>query len=150
MNFFERLMQSLRRFFYGRYGGDTFNIFLLVLSFLFLYIPYVRLLSYPILGYALFRTFSRNTDKRRAEQAWFQKNIGRHIGKVFRIVKNVTMSIVNWFKRKKSLYKTVQAQKKDYVFFKCKKCGNMLRVPKNKGKLRITCPVCKTVSEKKT
>lgn len=32
--------------------------------------------------------------------------------------------------------------KKDYKYFRCKKCKNKLRVPRGKGKIEITCPAC--------
>lgn len=31
------------------------------------------------------------------------------------------------------------AQRKDFVFFKCPGCGTMIRVPRGKGKIHITC-----------
>lgn len=150
MSFFEKLKVSLQKFFYGRYGGDAFNLFLLVVSFVFMYIPYVRLLSYPILIYIIFRTLSKNSEKRRAELFWYNKNIGNYLKKVLSIIYQFFAGVVVWFKRKRTTYKQIQSQKNDFAFFKCKSCGNMLRVPKNKGKIRITCPVCKASVEKKT
>ena len=34
------------------------------------------------------------------------------------------------------------AQKRYYRFYKCPRCGVTTRVPKGKGKIRITCPRC--------
>jgi len=36
---------------------------------------------------------------------------------------------------------------KDFKFFECPSCGHTLRVPKGKGKVRITCPNCQTKFE---
>ena len=33
-------------------------------------------------------------------------------------------------------------QHKAYRIFKCKGCGRRIRVPKGKGKVEITCPLC--------
>lgn len=41
-------------------------------------------------------------------------------------------------------------QRKYYLFLKCPKCNKTLRLPKNKGKLQVTCPVCKFEFLKKT
>ncbi|MBM7615800.1 RNase P subunit RPR2 [Alkaliphilus hydrothermalis] len=30
----------------------------------------------------------------------------------------------------------------DYTIMGCKECGTRMRVPKNKGKIKITCPNC--------
>jgi len=30
----------------------------------------------------------------------------------------------------------------DYTVFSCEKCGTRMRVPKNKGKIIVTCPKC--------
>lgn len=37
-----------------------------------------------------------------------------------------------------------------YRRFKCPKCGTVCRVPKGRGKIRITCPNCKEQFVKKT
>lgn len=39
---------------------------------------------------------------------------------------------------------------RDNRYFKCPKCRQMVRVPKGKGKLSITCPRCKETFIKKT
>jgi predicted RNA-binding Zn-ribbon protein involved in translation (DUF1610 family) len=41
-------------------------------------------------------------------------------------------------------------QRKQYVFFQCPKCNKNLRLPKNKGKLQVKCPVCGFAFFKKT
>ncbi len=33
---------------------------------------------------------------------------------------------------------------KTHKIYKCKSCGQTLRVPKGKGKVKVTCPVCKS------
>ena len=34
------------------------------------------------------------------------------------------------------------SQRKDYKIFKCKGCGRNIRVPRGKGKIEVTCPMC--------
>ena len=40
--------------------------------------------------------------------------------------------------------------KRQYKYFKCKECGQQLRVPRKKGKIEITCPKCRHTFIKKT
>ena len=40
--------------------------------------------------------------------------------------------------------------KRQYRYYKCKECGQELRVPKGKGKIEITCPKCHHSFIKKT
>lgn len=41
-----------------------------------------------------------------------------------------------------SLQKKRYAMRKEYRIFACKGCGQHIRVPKKKGKVEVTCPVC--------
>ncbi len=40
--------------------------------------------------------------------------------------------------------------RKDYKIFKCKVCGRNIRVPRGKGKIEVTCPVCKNKTVHRT
>ena len=82
-----RFKMALMRFMSGRYGTDKLNMVLLTAGLifslvgLFVRLPLLNLccmlLSYGLLGYSLFRTFSRNTYKRYQENhrflLWKQK-----------------------------------------------------------------------------
>lgn len=41
-----------------------------------------------------------------------------------------------------SLQKKRFAMRKEYRIFTCRGCGQHIRVPKKKGKVEVTCPVC--------
>lgn len=41
-------------------------------------------------------------------------------------------------------------QRKTHRFFKCPECGVTVRVPKGKGKIKITCPKCKNAFVRNT
>lgn len=43
-----------------------------------------------------------------------------------------------------NLCKLQYEQRKEYRIFKCKSCGRNIRVPKGKGKIEVTCPLCGT------
>ena len=122
----------LQRVMTGRYGVDEYNRFLntvamvsLVLSILFNNIlgMIFWLLAIVSLVWSYFRMFSRNTYKRRAENSAY-------------------LTARYALTRKFSGLKQRLQQKKYYRFYKCPKCGITTRVPKGKGKIRITCPKC--------
>ena len=76
-----RFTMALQRFMMGRYGTDKLNMVLLVTGLvmtivsLFIHFPWVNLalmvVSYTLMGFAIFRTFSRNTYKRYRENQRF-------------------------------------------------------------------------------
>ena len=75
------IRRSLSRFMVGRYGGDQLNLFLIAL-YLILYVVFVltRLLVFELLGtvlliVSLFRSLSRNLERRRAENARFLQTV---------------------------------------------------------------------------
>ncbi len=69
---------------------------------------------------AFVRAFSRRLAQREAENGmfltWRQKK-----------------------EREKDARRERFSQRKDFVFFKCPGCGTMIRVPRGKGKIHITC-----------
>ena len=89
---FRRIGEAFRRFMYGRYGSDELNIGLLVTavivsllhSILTLFLcssrifativsPLLYLLILGLLGFNLFRAFSRNIYARQKENRWFRQ-----------------------------------------------------------------------------
>ena len=76
-----KLSAGLRRFMTGRYGTDKLNMYILgagvIVCLLTMLIPWpfvdlvLSLLSYVLMFWALFRTFSRNTYKRYQENRRF-------------------------------------------------------------------------------
>lgn len=92
MLMFRRFGESFRRFMYGRYGSDELNIALLIcalaisllntilslflrLNFVYSYFvsPALYLVMFALLGFGLFRTFSRNIYARQKENRWFRQ-----------------------------------------------------------------------------
>ena len=131
------ILNWLRRFMMGRYGGDALNLCLLVftfiLSFIFMFIPvyWVRLLLYLPLGWAVFRMLSRNIAARQRENRAFVGFFAR---------------ITGWFSKKRRRMQ----DKKTHRFFACPQCKQTVRVPKGKGKIEITCPRCHTTFIRKS
>ena len=88
-------------------------------------------LAAAVLVWSLMRSFSRKIDRRR-----------RELDRYLRIKK----PIVNFFKLRRNKWR----DRKTHVYFKCPKCKAMLRVPKGKGSIIVTCTRCRERIEKNT
>ena len=129
-NFFEKFMMFMQ----GRYGMDSLNGFILVLSFVIWTVNifvFNRLAHYIIMVVQLllvalfiFRMLSRNVTMRSAENRRFQK--------VYEPVKN-------WVQL---TYKRIR-DRKDYRYLKCPVCKAQLRVRNQKGEHGVRCPKCR-------
>ena len=132
-NFLYRISSALARFMYGRNGMDQLGIAVLMLYLILAIIqPVFRrwaavelilsIIAAALAVWALFRMFSRNLAKRRAENAkflsWWNPIKGRIAGARSR------------------------SKDKDHKYFTCKNCKTICRVPVGKGKIEITCPKC--------
>lgn len=120
-------MNWLKKFMYGRYGVDQLSMTLIVIGFIIsifsrtLRIP--PIISIIIFVLAYFRVFSKNINKRYLENQKFLKAVSP----ISTMYKKIKMRIKG---------------RKNYKYFKCKKCRQEIRVPKGKGKIRVTCPKC--------
>lgn len=139
----------LRNILNGRYGMDNLTLTLLFLSAILINIRYIKVIGVVLAGYAIYRVFSKNLNKRKQELQMFNKatsKVGRYLLPAGRIIDEGLRSTG----KKAIIYKTRLQQRKQYVFIKCFKCKNTLRLPRNKGNLNVTCPVCKSEFLKKT
>jgi hypothetical protein len=125
----ERIVAGLRAFMAGRYGTDKLNMAILgvgvVCSLITLFAtnPVVDLgltvVSYGLVIWAMFRSFSRQTYKRYQENRKFLMLIDR-------------------------------VKDRHHRYFECPRCRQIVRVPRGKGKIAITCPKCREKFIKKT
>lgn len=139
-----KIRNALARFMYGRNGVDQLNVALLW-GYLLLWIPQMILamtvgsvildLLLDLVRLAMvialfFRIFSRNLDRRRAENQWF----------------------VNGWWRMRSRFHGARERHADkaHKYFTCKNCKTICRVPVGKGKIIITCPKCGAQIQAKT
>ena len=134
---FEKLGYKMASFMYGRYGTDELSKLLMILSLILMvvsWIPSLALIYFLALAlmiWSLLRSFSRKIDKRRRELERY-----RRIKKPF----------TNFFKLSRNRWR----DRKTHVYFKCKKCRAVLRIPKGKGSIVVICTRCKDRIEKKT
>ena len=116
-------------FMYGRNGFDnlcnfiwTLCIILIVVN-LFVRSLIINAVETALMVYTIFRFMSKNVYKRQRENATYLKLKKKFTGP-FKLLRN------KWRDRKTHVYK------------KCKKCKNVLRLPKVKGKHTVNCPCC--------
>ncbi|MCR4772531.1 MAG: hypothetical protein K5855_09510 [Oscillospiraceae bacterium] len=116
----------------GRNGMDRLNIFIYVISAVLLIVSALvpgRLGSLfgaacmvgLILG--IFRFSSRNTVKRSAENQAYLRMTAK-------------------LRKSLGVRRTRFEQRKEYRFFKCPSCRNVMRVPRGKGRISVTCRRC--------
>ena len=126
----------------GRYGQDYFGRFLFFVAFgvsLLSYIPALRrgiYIAYAILLYEIYRFLSRNISARYRENEKFLRLFGS--------LRNGGLT------RGFGKLQNELRQRRTYCFFRCQGCGRKVRVPRGRGMLEITCPVCKTVMRRRT
>ena len=136
--FFRKIGNSFARLMYGRYGTDELSLVLLFLSLLLgllSNLPTVGwiflILSLTGMTFSLFRGFSKNIPRRRRELECYLK------------IKRAPQ-------KARQLRKNKKRDKKTHLYFKCPSCKAVLRVPKGKGEILVTCPRCQTKTPKKT
>ena len=134
MNVLQRIGNALARFMYGRNGPDQLGWCmiwgLIIVNAVSIFVgsgiagAVLRVVA-TILGVCvIFRLFSRNLYKRRAESAAFVEKVWNPVRSRFTSART-------------------QAKDKDHKYFTCPNCHAVCRVPKGKGNIIITCPRCR-------
>lgn len=121
----------------GRQGPDDLAVFsvnlaivLLVVN-IFVRVSWLSWVGLALILYAMFRIQSKNLGSRSKENAAFLKALG---------------PARPWIQNPRAAF----AEVKSYKHAKCASCGQRVRVPRGKGKLRVTCPKCHTKFEVKS
>ncbi len=131
------MREKLYRFMAGRNGMDQYCRFLsyaalaVVILNIFCRSAILWTIALLLIVYCDFRMLSRKLEKRRLENSRY-----------LRMSYKVTNGFRNWRDRQK--------QRKDFCFFRCPSCHAMLRVPRGKGRIRVTCRKCGNAFEKRT
>lgn len=124
-------MNSFRNFMMGRYGTDQLTLALLVVGMVLTFISntidlnFLISLTYIIFFICIYRTMSKNIPARQKENYRFLKYWN---------------PVMSWSKTKYNVIKS----SKDYKYFKCPNCKQVLRAPRGKGKISVTCQKCNT------
>ncbi|WP_311376073.1 hypothetical protein [Anaerococcus lactolyticus] len=116
-----------------KYGIDEYGIFLVWIAIVAVVVAYfmkstvLNGISSFIVIYAIYRTMSTNILKRSQENQIF--------------VENVIDPVKNIFNKDK--IKQGKSRDDSFEYISCPSCGQKLRIPKNKGKIKVRCPKCK-------
>ncbi len=135
-DFFDRLNEKTEIFMQGRYGTDELSTFLLTLGIILLLVSLFTPLAFLITSLVLIilsyvRTFSKNIYRRNKERELYFK------------ARNAVRGNLSVAKRR-------FRERKTHRYFKCRLCKTLLRVPRGRGKIEITCPKCKNRMRKKS
>ncbi len=123
---FDRKMAEAMR---GRYGSDELNnllnaiVLVLLIINIFAQQTWLLLIALALVVYVGWRIMSKNVEARRNENELFLDHAGR-----FR----------PWLRNPSAAFKEART----YKHAVCPVCGQKVRVPRGKGKLRVTCPKC--------
>ena len=134
---FDLFLEKLRRFMYGRYGGDSLNLALMIFGLILAFFSSVtgfwplNTLSYALYFYAIFRILSKNIPARQKEYYTFLK---------------VWTPVQKWFRIKKTAF----LERKQYKYFRCPNCRQYLRAPRGRGRILVTCQRCRKEFNQKT
>ncbi|MBR3318033.1 MAG: zinc ribbon domain-containing protein [Atopobiaceae bacterium] len=129
--------RSLSDWMSGRNGADALGICVFVVAVILIIINvFVRTFilsgfSLLLMIYVCWRMASRDVEAREVENVVFLDFVS---------------PIVPWFRHPGTAAKEL----KEYKHLQCPDCGQRVRVPRKKGKLRVTCPKCGTKFEAKS
>ena len=129
MRFFNQLSVKLRSWMSNRNGLDQLGMFTLmaglVLSLLgsILRVGTLSFLGLAVYIVTIFRMFSRNLEARRGENQ-----------KYIRLTGDWALKIRQFVRRQKN--------RKEYRYFKCPQCKQLLRLKRGCGEKEITCAKC--------
>ena len=129
MTFWQKIKLSIAKFMQGRHGADNLGMFTLlsglIISLLgsFTRIGLLSIIGLALYIFTLFRMFSRNHEKRMAENR-----------KYIELTSNWKTKVRQFSKRMKN--------RRDYKYFKCPECKVLLRTKRGSGEKDITCVRC--------
>ena len=134
MGFFQKIRNALCRFMYGRNGADQLGLVVIwtavAVNVVTIFVRHetahmiLTILGTVLTVIALFRIFSRNLPRRRAENAKFLEK-------------------VLWPIQRRKNAARQRRHDKTHKYFTCPSCGTVCHVPRGKGKIVITCPKCR-------
>lgn len=131
-----KIKYKLQRFFRNRYGADPLGLALVGTSLISSILASITriglfsIVSMIIMAYEIYRMFSKNYVKRRIENDHYMeyKTI---VQRRWKVIRN-------------------SLQDRNNHYYMCPKCHQIVRVPKGRGKIEITCPSCRNKFVKKS
>ena len=147
------------KFMKDRYGADELTIVLGIVGFilsligLIAQVLWLNWIAIVVIFVGVARGFSKNIDARRKENEAFVAatanvpGLGKFVaslggGTAAANASRAAGTSKEDFERAKRTAKKMWKGRKTTAYLKCPNCGQMLSVPKGKGKIRVTCPKC--------
>ena len=127
--FTAKLSAGLRNFMMGRYGTDRLNMVILSVGLVASLLSVI--LRAPVMDLVL-----------------FVLSYGMMFWAIFRTLSRNTYK--RYQENRKFLQLVGRIKDREHRYFDCPKCRQMVRVPRGKGKIAITCPRCREKFVKKT
>ena len=127
--FSAKLSARLRNFMMGRYGTDRLNMVILGVGLV------ASLLSVVLRAPAV-------------NMVLFLLSYGMMFWAIFRTLSRNTYK--RYQENRRFLQLVGRIKDREHRYFDCPKCRQMVRVPRGKGKISITCPRCREKFVKKT
>ena len=128
-NLFWKISAGLRRFMEGRYGTDRLNTAILIVG---VALALIRVfISAPVVSLTL----------------WLLSYI-LMFWAIFRMLSRNTYK--RYQENRKYLQLMDRIKDRQHRYYNCPRCHQVVRVPRGKGKIAITCPKCKEKFIKKT
>lgn len=130
------IRSKLQQFMYGRCGADQLSLFTLwtavILWAVYLFTGWIALyvISLVFIVVTFLRMFSRQLEKRRAENAKF-------------------MTLLRPLRRRLTALRN-RLKDKDHRYFRCPNCKQQMRAPRGKGRIQVTCRNCGITFEEKS
>ncbi len=149
-------MQKVREFMDGRYGADDLTCALGAVGVLIALIG--ALFKWSVLTWvaiivillAILRAFSKDFPARERENLKFRELTSKAPA-VDQVLDKLPFSRAGeQMARAGRTAKKVLVNRKTTMYFRCKNCGQILSVPRGKGRIRITCPKCGCQAEKRS
>ena len=131
-----KIRQKIQKFMYNKYGADQYGLFLVSAALIVSIIATITRLwmlsfvSWALMIYSFWRMFSTNYVKRRIENDKY-------------------MSIVIVLKRSWKVFVN-NIKDRNYHYYLCPHCHQMVRIPRGRGNVTITCPNCRKTFDKKS
>lgn len=143
----------------GRNGADELTIVLgffgIVLAMIgsLAHFQWLSWIAIAVIVIGVLRGLSKNVDARRKENDAFVAatanvpGLGKFVaslsgGAATANTSRASSTSKEDFERAKRTAKKMWKGRKTTAYLKCPNCGQMLSVPKGKGKIRVTCPKC--------
>ena len=123
------MRQALARFMMGRHGADNLGMFTLLTGLVcsllgsFTRVGILSVIGLALYIISLFRMFSRNHEKRVAENRKY-------------------IELTSGWKTKIRQFTRRMKNRRDYRYFKCPNCKVLLRMKRGSGEKDITCVRC--------